>query len=221
MAAYDELGWMARTLIVLTKAVRDVFDDAYPVADFQGAKLYVGTEYPRDETHFPGVWVDFEPTGELQTAGIGHIEYMTDDAGTHPLKRWTFQGYATFTVVSLSSFERARLLDELVKIMAFGDLDAERNQFRSVIASNDYLGMNFDFDQVGIMGKSEMQGTPWGSDDIVYEITLRMECLGEFVSDISSATLVPLSEVRLYPYSTAESDPGTVPPLSDDPAAWR
>lgn len=220
----DDLGWFARTLTVLTKAVSETFDADYPIEEFRGDKLYIGTEYPKDETQFPGIWVDFEPTGELQTAGIGHVEYIADDDNedlSHALRRWRFQGYATFTVIALSAFERARLLDELVKVMAFGEMDGARNSFRSTIHDNDYLGMNFDFDQVGVSGKSEMQGTPWGSDDVVYEITVRMECVGEFVSDVQTQGLVRLSAVHVYPYSTAEPDPGTVPPLSSDPEVWR
>jgi hypothetical protein len=223
MAVNEELGWLARLLTVLVKAMSGTFDADYPVADFAGT-INIGTEFPRKETDYPGIWVDFEPTGELQTAGIGHVEYVVDADNPllrHKVKRWTFQGYATFTIVTLSSFERARLLDEVVKVMSFGDLDVARSQFRDLIQQNDYLGMQFDFDQVGVSGKSEMQGTPWGTDDVVYEMTVRMECVGEFVSDVQTQGLAVLSEVLLYPYSTAEPDPGEAPPLSDDPSVWR
>jgi hypothetical protein len=200
----------------------DVFGDDYPVADFRSGKVHIDTEYPRREESYPGIWVDFEPVGELQTAGIGHVEFVTGTDGLdHKVKRWTFTGYAVFTIVALSAFERARLVDEVIKVMAFGDMDSARNHFRDLIHDNDYLGMNFDFDQVGVTGKSEMQGTPWGSDDFVYEISVRMECVGEFVSDVQSEGLVRLSAVHVYPYSTAEPDPGDAPPLSDDSEVWR
>lgn len=220
MAHPEPLGWMARTLTVLVKGMSTTFDSTYPVEDFRD--VHVDTEFPLSKDNYPGIWVDFEPTGELRTAGIGHIEFQEgEDAQLHPAKRWTFTGYATFTIVALSSFQRARLVDEVIKVMAFGDLDAVRNQFRTTIEDNAYLAMNFDFDEIGVVGKQEMQGTPWGSDEVVYEITVRMECVGEFVSDLGTQALALLEAVEVFPYTPAEPDPGEVPPLSDDPGAWR
>ena len=222
MAHPEALGWMSRLLTVLNKATRETFDGSYPVEDFAGEdKLWVGTEFPLAESQYPGIWIDFDPTGELQTVGIGHKETIEVDHVVHPIRRWRFSGYATFTVATLSNFQRARLLDEVVKVMAFGDMDDARNTFRSIIQENDYLGMNFDFDQVGIVGKSEITPTPWGSDDVIYEISARMECIGEFLSDVSTQELVPISAINVYPFSDQEPDPGDSPPLSEDDGDWR
>jgi hypothetical protein len=68
--------------------------------------------------------------------------------------------------------------------------------------------MNFDFDEIGQRGFSAAPGTPWGTDDVVYEGTLAMECVGEFVSNIDTGEIVGvISAIQVTPYSDKEEDP--------------
>lgn len=214
----------------LVEALKLTFDEAYVEDDFRN--LRVSIEYPNERQDYPGIWVDFDIEGELQNMGVDHREYVTvdEEEGTsRRAMRWRFQGYASFTIVALTSFERDRLFDEVIRIMAFGTESEATSRFRSYIEDNEFLAMNIDFDQIGVSGSSSLPGTPWQTDEVIYEVTIRMECLGEFVSDAASAVLVPLSKVVTYPY-TEDVDPipaGAVAPRAapggpaDEPTVAR
>jgi hypothetical protein len=203
---------------LLVEAMKVTFDGDYIVEDFRD--LAVSIEYPVAEESYPGVWVDFQSTGQLEIAGVDHREYA-EPAGltgnTRRYSRWKFQGYALFTIVALTSLERDRLFDEMVRVMAFGREAAQTSEFRNTIEDNDLIACNFDFDQIGVQGTNSSPGTPWGTDEIIYETTVSMECLGEFVSDGSTGTLVPLSTLRVVPYVQGTPDPTLAEP---DAAGW-
>lgn len=196
----------------LVEALKTTFDGEYPETDFRNLRISI--EYPIERIDYPGIWVNFDVSGELENIGIAHRELETnpDDLTTRSLMRWRFQGNASFTIVSLTSLELDRLLDEVVYVLAFGTEQEQTAQFRAYIENNEFLAMNIDFDQIGIAGQSAMPGTPWGTDEVVYEVTVRVECLGEFVSEAASRTLTPLAEIVAYPYSNLENESQAHPP---------
>lgn len=199
--------FLAKTKTLLTDAMRTTFDSDYVEPDFRN--LLVSIEYPMQQHEYPSILVDMEVTGELEVAGIGHVEYAEEgaDEGTRGFTRWRMTGYAAYTVVALSSFERDRLFDEVVRVMAFGKEAAQTNEFRSYIEDNEFIALNFDFDQIGVRAIAAAAGTPWGTDEMVYEATIAMEFVGEFVSDHQTQTLIPLSAVVVTHYSDDEVDP--------------
>jgi hypothetical protein len=194
---------------LLTRSWREVFSVHHPTDDFKD--LHVSIEFPIEEAAYPGIWVDFEPTAQLETAGIDHQEHVYDEDAEawRVVQRWRFAGWATFTCTALSSGVRDRLFDEMVKVIAFGNQDPERSKFRDAIENNDLIGTDFDWDQIRISGFTATPGTPWGTNDVVYEATLNMECVGEFVSMPGLDTLVPLSGVEVVAYTEEEGDPTT------------
>lgn len=205
--------YLTSTKALLVHALRKTFDREYPVAEFRD--LHASIEFPMEPQHYPGIWVDFNPIGQLQIVGIGHTEYTAPtELGTgRGFTRWRFQGEASYTIVALTSMERDRLLDEVVKTIAFGRENQTTSQFRETIESNDLIACNFDWDEIAVRGLSSSVGTPWQSDDMVYEIEVAMECFGEFISDHETATLLPFSEVKITAYVEGEPDP-------TDPDGW-
>ena len=190
----------------VVEATREVFDDDYVEEDFRD--LHVSIEFPVDKQDYPAIWVDWEPVGQLQTAGINHKEIVELDGGDEAVvRRWRFQGNVTFTIVAMTSLERDRLIDEMIRVLAFGDRHTSTQGFRQKIESNDFIGMNFDFDEVNQSGFNAAPGTPWGTDEVVYEATLSMECIGEFLSDPEEGTLLRISRIDTFPYSDREADP--------------
>jgi hypothetical protein len=190
---------------LLTDAMRRTFDADYINEQFRD--LHVSIEYPDDRQHYPGLWVDYEPAGELEIMGVGHAEYDGTATG-RKYTRWRFQGHATYTIAALTSLERDLLYDEVVRVMAFGREAESTSEFRAYIENNDLIACNFDFDQIDTRGSSVTPGTPWNSDEMIYEITVAMEVVGEFVSDSLSATLLPLTQVSLDSVFTLhEGDP--------------
>lgn len=205
--------FLKETVTILTKGIRDTFNENYPEEDFRN--IYVSHEYPIERQNYPGVWVDFRPTGALKSAGVKHQEFgeVTDpDTEVSTLfrqKRWRFTGYAEFTIASLTSLERARLFDEMVKIVAFGKVDdTTRGTFRNLVEDNGLIAISGDFDALEQSGFAATPGTPWGTDDIIYEATLRMQVVGEFVSDPSNP-LLPLAQVDTTFWKEGDADPTT------------
>jgi hypothetical protein len=54
-----------------------------------------------------------------------------------------------------------------------------------------------DFDTLQPSGAAAAPGTPWGSDEIIYERTISQQVVGEFVVDPATGALLPLSEITV------------------------
>lgn len=198
--------FMTHLKTALVDAMRQTLDAEYPEGDFRDIRVSI--EYPVEQEDYPSIWVDFHATANLEIAGINHREYDVGDADeSRPFSRWRFQGAASYTAVALTSLERDRLLDQLIRIMAFGHEQPETSEFRSLIESNDFIAMNFDFDKITVSGTAATPGTPWGTEEMVYEASIQMDCIGEFVSEGAALTLVPLREVVTYPLGPADPEP--------------
>ena len=191
----------------VTEALRSVFTTTYPIADFRTVNISI--DYPVKQADYPSLWVQYEDNDDLVTAGIGHVEYVTEDAGVTftPVHRWRFKGTVTITISALSSLERDRLYDEVVKVFAFGQENVNLKVFRDKIETNDLIGMNANFDDLRPFGDAAAAGTPWGTDDIIYEKSLSFDLIGEFVGDPNAATLVPLSDVTFIDYVEGTPEP--------------
>lgn len=187
--------YLAPLKTLLVEAVKRTFDDNYPIVEWRNVK--VGIEYPIDPQDYPGIWVDYDDVEPLKIVGVGHIEFQDTNLGPRPFSRWKFSGYASYTIVALSSFERDRLYDEFVKMLAFGLLDPDTSVFRHTIEDNEFIAANADFDTVQPRGNGAAPGTPWGTDEIIYERTLNLNVIGEFIPDVTGGVLYRLSEIRV------------------------
>lgn len=174
---------------ILVTALKRTFDGNYPVENLR--ELHVSIEYPIKPQEYPSVWVNFEEA-TLQNSGIAH--YETGEDGVK-LWRWRFSGHVTYTVAAMSSLERDRIYDELVKIVAFGYAAEHLSAFREQIENNDLIAVNFDFDQLDVVGDAAQAGTPWETDEMIYERSLVMQAMGEFVINNENQTLYPLSKI--------------------------
>ena len=199
--------YMDMVISTLTQAVKNTFNENYPVPEF--SNLHISPEFPELRADYPAVWVDFEPVGELETGGISQLLFVDPYSGNAVpggMKIWLFRGYATYTIMALTSLERDRLFDELVKMIAFGSLNPQLSVYRQTIEQNPWIAMNVNFDQIDQRNKSASGGTPWGTDDMLYEITVAVSCLGEFASDPGTGEFVDLSEIKITP-TIAEIEP--------------
>lgn len=202
--------FLAEVLTVLNEGMKRTFDQDYPVEDFRG--LHVSIEYPIEEGDYPALWVGFETQGALSAVGIGTsstelVTTETDD-GTRfgEVTNWRFEGEALFTLMTTTSLNRARLMDEVVRAIAFGPFEEGRGGFRNYLLEQDLIRLQMNYDQIDIRGMAETPGTPWGTDDLVYEVTLATDVIGEFAST-AYGSLVPLSEIRIIDYPEGTPDP--------------
>lgn len=199
-------GYLTVLKTALVQAIRACFDGDYPEEDFRD--VHTSIEFPDDEQHYPGIWVNYTDSAPLQSAGIGHEEFTEPnlpEGYVRMFTRWRFQGTAAFTVVALSSLERDRLYDEMVRVIAFARDSDQVPEFRAYIESNEFIAMNGNFDTIEVGGNSAAPGTPWGTDEYIYEITLNIDVLGEFVSDGSTGSLAPLSMIRVIGRPVADA----------------
>lgn len=198
--------YLEQTKAMLTIAMRNTFDADYVNPHFRS--LPISIEYPEKRQDYPGIWVDFEPVGDLEIVGINHAEYVVQSGGTaRRHTRWRFQGYATYTVVAMSSRERDSLYDEVVRIFAFGAEHATTKAYREAIEDNTLIAMNMDFGTISPRGFAASPGTPWGTEEIIYEATVAMDVIGEFVADTFTGTLAPITSISVTDRTTTEVDP--------------
>jgi len=214
----------------ITQAMKLVFDGSFYIPEFQN--LHIDIEFPVDITNYPGIWCDFEVVGAVSKAGIDEFaETYIDGGNTYALSKWRFQGYATYTLAALHSLERDRLFDAVTKVLAFNETDPTVANFRSYIENNPLIAMNMDFDNIAIRGMSAAPGTPWGTNDVIYEVTMAMETVGEFVSDSNGQVLYPIAAIELFAEVEGQTPPtderitavGTVPGGTPSPTdgAWK
>ena len=193
------MSYLTLVKTTMVEAVQATFDASYPDAQFAGT--YCSIEYPVNPQAYPGIWVDYDDTDDLVQAGVGHLE-RRDPATGDPVPaftRWRFTGTVSFTVVALTSLERDRLYDELVNVIAFGSQDPLRGRFRATVEADPLVVIEARYDALTVGGAAATPGTPWGSDDIVYEKTVNLDVIGEFYPVMAAGPLVLLSRVQVDP----------------------
>jgi hypothetical protein len=186
--------FLKETKSILAAATQATFSPTYPEVDFQN--LYCTIEYPMERQNYPACWIGFEPMGTIDRGGIdnafGYAQFDTyDQPNIYSL--WRATGYGTWTVGAMTSLQRDRLFDEIVRMFAFNQ-EIQVVNFRTLIEENPLIAMNLNFDNIAVRGISENPGTPWGTSEIIYEATLAVEAQIEFASDVAGA-LTPLSQV--------------------------
>lgn len=201
---------------MLSEVTKTTFDANYPENDFEN--INVSIEYPDARKDYPGIWIDYSPVGDMQSAGINHVEMgpLLEDGTRLRTTVWRYAGIMQFTCVAMTSLERDRLVDEMTKVLAFGLLNPERAVFRQGLLANTLIAVDPQWDKVGLTGKDETPGTPWGTDEIIYEQTVTMGCTGYFYVDLEAVVLVPLSAIRVYDWIE-----GQTPPVETAGPGWQ
>lgn len=207
--------YLTNLLTLWVEVLSDLFDEEFKDPDFRG--LHISPEYPVLQTEYPGIWVDYSPTSDVRQTGIGHIEYSEpgEDGERRRLQRWSFQGVIQLTFVTLNNLERARLIDAFTHAFAFGLENPAESELRNKLENNDLIPLMVQWDQFNIGGKGEAPGTPWGTDDVVYEMTCSITVEGTFLSRGSEATLIPLSAIEIWD-ARIEGEPARAP----DTGGW-
>lgn len=180
--------------------------------DFSGTNApLVSIEFPVEQSAYPGVWVQYADNAEISIAGIGHVESTVVGGQLAQCSRWKFSGSVSLTLVALTSLQRDRLFDLFVKIFISSKFNPALAAFRDQIENNEFIAMNANFDDLQPFGDTAGQGTPWGTNEVVYETSASFDVIGEFLTDTHTGSLLPLSKVEFVTWLD-----GTEPP--PDPA---
>jgi hypothetical protein len=213
--------YLVKTKTLFVEGLTTTFDQFYPNVDFRN--VHIGVEYPVDPQKYPSIWIDYEDTEDLVQAGISHIETVDTDTNTvrAPFTRWRFQGYVSITVVAMTSLECDRLYDEVVRVVAFGGEDEVLGRFATYITTNGYIALTVNTDKLQPRGAAAAPGTPWSTDELMYERTINIEVIGEFIPDAATSTLVPLSKILMLPEIDISGDLGDPPLNSVELGVWH
>jgi hypothetical protein len=176
--------------------------------------VHCSLEYPVKETNYAGVWVTYAPA-QLQTAGIDYTEH---DAENNTYVRWRFSGTVSFTVAALSNNERDLFYDQLVSILAFASQSEVQSPFRTFVESSELIEVTWSYDTLDSAGHGESVGTPWGTDEVIYEDGVSIQLTGEFTVDPLTGSLQPVYNLRAIEVTAYQTDPATG--LAKQPPAW-
>lgn len=196
-------GYLRQIKTTAKDAIAAAFVITYPETDPQGGQqpVFCSLDYPVLPTQYPAVWVNYE-AAELRIAGIAYTE--TDASGAL-LTRWRFTGHVSFTIAALTNNECDLIYDQVVTMVAFSAQSQVASPFRSFVEGNDLIATNWSYDTIEPRGEQAAPGTPWGSDDVIYERGLALQVLGEFVTDPVTSQLVELREIQVV--ATVEGFP--------------
>lgn len=205
--------------VIFIEALQAVFDAEHPNPGLRD--ITVSPEYPSQTARYPALWVQVTPTVALENVGVGHVEYAVSEQSSEvrEVHRWRFGANAEITVVALTNLERAALVDAVATTIAYSRTDGSLGDFRRYIEDNDLVGLTAVWESFTLTGANETQGTPWGSDEIVYEMSLVLELDGEVAFSPSDRTLVPLSQVRIY--DRLDTEPDILVESADPIAVWQ
>lgn len=181
-------------------ALRDALSGSRLNNVVDGGDVTIDMEYPIQKEHYPGVWVQFS-FQEIVQAGIGHepllrtvlaeaTEATPEVVSWEPVREFQFRGRVTLTIVALTSLERDRIADAVITMLAFSrppstvltDPTEDTRQFRQLIsglASNPYVSITINHDQIIPGGQAMTTGVPWDEEIPGYEDTYSFDILGQ------------------------------------------
>ena len=200
--------FVANTLTAWVEALKVVFHDD---PDYAGElkNIAIHTEYPMAEIDYPGLWVNYSMQGDVKNVGIGHEEYYlaeVDDTNYTKALRWHYGGILEITIGAMGNLERANLIDELTRVIAIGRVDENpEGELRKHIEQHDLVGQIVTWESFTVGAFAESPGTPWGTDDVIYEATITLSASGEVVLSPTTGTLVPLSAIIATPLRDDET----------------
>jgi hypothetical protein len=160
----------------IVKGLIAAFDDIdYPDPQIKG--INISMEYPMEQNQYPHIWVQFSIT-KSQQMGLGHVIY--EDGILK--QQFIFYGTVTLHIVALSSLARDIIASQLFQMLAFRDLNPIAAKFNDYLKQDQFTHMTFDRDTLQPQGQSVNVGTPWGSDELVYDDGYSFQVVGQIDS---------------------------------------
>lgn len=194
--------YIVQTKTLFVEATRGALDADNRIVDLRNAPVSI--EYPLEKKDYPSIWLNFDPIGPLRPEGLGYWEV---DGDNRKVARWSFAGRVEWTVVALTSLERDTLYDGITGMIAFGADEPTYGPFRSAVMSNTRINVTPRFDEIDQQGFNAAPGTPWGTDEVIYEGTVAIECVGEFVSSGLGDPLLTTSDIQVVQWTEGETPP--------------
>lgn len=146
-------------------------------------------EYPLEMVEWPSILVQFRPD-KIQWSGLNPDSYIAVSSGitisgnNYPAYNSTrtgyFEGNIDLQIMAMHSEERDRLYDSVVNLILMGDGSAASSAFYASIQANDLIGLALSPASVVPVGDSIGAGTPWSPEELTYEASVQVKCIGDF-----------------------------------------
>ena len=136
-------------------------------------------EYPMQEVEWPAIFVQFRPT-KVQWSGL-QPDVWTVVSGVGTVSRaGYFEGNIDLQIIALHSEERDRLWDSLYNLVLMNPGSPASRAFYSSLDSNDLIGITLLPSIVANLGDTVAMGTPFSPEELTYEASVRINCVGDF-----------------------------------------
>jgi hypothetical protein len=162
----------------------------------------VTIEYPVEEIEWPAIYVQFRPTVTQYTGlnpdtftAVVNNEGVT--TGWEQIRHGYFEGAFDLQILAMSSEERDKIWETIINFFMMDGVGPSSSAFYSSIAANDLIGITYAKGSVIQVGDTVSPGTPWSPEELTYETTLRIKCIGEFYENKYTQTLLPISAVNV------------------------
>jgi len=140
----------------------------------------VTIEYPMEEVQWPAIFVQFR-VSKSQWTGLNPDIYTTTSGipTTTSSRQIYFEGVVDFQILAMHSEERDRLWDSLYNLILMDNASPGSIAFYESINANDLIGLTFLESTVTTVGDTISMGTPYSPEELTYESTVRISCIGQ------------------------------------------
>lgn len=209
--------FITATKLALVESLRAVLPSGLESQNYIAPKS-VDVEYPVKPELWPALFVQFR-VGKSEWIGLNgnYGEVFEVNGEERLIRRGYFTGFVDLTVLSISSHERDRIWDGITEIFLMGRQHPVLKAFTDTLHGHDVIDMTVKDSEVKQVGDSVGVGTPWGTDDVTYEATVRFDVQGEFYADMETQELVPVTDIKFD--FTIEGQPFTG--IGADPTGWQ
>jgi hypothetical protein len=160
-------------------------------------------EYPKEQVNWPAIFVQFRPQ-KTHWSGLYPDTYTLPsgqliDGSQAALMNRTgyFEGAIDLQILALTSEERDQLWDSLYNLILMNPGSIGSNAFYSSLRNNDLLGITLLQGTVQTLGDTVSPGTPWSPEELSYESSIRIQCVGDFYESKFNSLLPTLQSVVL------------------------
>lgn len=163
----------------------------------------VTIEYPLEEVQWPAIFVQFRPT-TTKWSGLYPDTYVYPSGSTISgsqaaisSRQGYFEGNIDLQILAMHSEERDRLLDSLYNLVLMNPGNPGSNAFYNSINANDLIGMTLLQGTVTSLGDTVSPSTPFSPEELTYEASIRIQCVGDFYESKFAFGLPTLTSVTL------------------------
>ena len=146
--------------------------------------------------HWPAIFVQFRPS-KTQWSGLypdtftlPSGQYIYNEQAAQTNRTGYFEGSIDLQILALTSEERDQLWDTLYNLVLMNPGNPGSYAFYQSLQNNNLIGMTILQGTVQTLGDTVSPGTPWSPEELSYEASVRIQCVGDFYESKFN-TLVP------------------------------